>query len=276
VTVQPKKRKVEDEVINDNSSASDNVVKKGKRKKVEKEDVKEKKNMDLDEKQRTIFVGNAPVTTQRNEIKKLFSKFGTVESVRLRSLVSASEKLTKKVTIKHEYSSNMHSVNFYVKFKDSASVSNALAMNGEKLGDHTLRVDSCVGRRDYSQKTTVFVGNLPHDVYEEDLSAGQVAFVRIVRDQKAGVGKGFGFVGFSSETSVPLALKLNGSLFKQREIRKNKKLRKEEKRISNKILSTKRSENLSGDNSGNKKRLSKKVKKIIRKRNNVKTKTIMK
>lgn len=53
----------------------------------------------MDEKARTIFVGNAPLSSTRKEIKKLFSKFGVVESVRLRSVIAADEGNSKKVSV---------------------------------------------------------------------------------------------------------------------------------------------------------------------------------
>jgi len=50
-------------------------------------------------------------------------------------------------------------------------------------------------------KRSVFVGNLPFDVQDEDVwntfeRCGEIEFVRIVRDKKTNVGKGFGYVQF--------------------------------------------------------------------------------
>ena len=47
----------------------------------------------------------------------------------------------------------------------------------------------------------MFVGNLPFDVQDEDLYShfsrcGEIEFVRIVRDKKTNIGKGFGYVQF--------------------------------------------------------------------------------
>lgn len=39
-----------------------------------------------------------------------------------------------------------------------------------------------------------------------------------MRDRGSGLGKGFGFVGFKDTSSVPVALKLDGSVFQQRNI----------------------------------------------------------
>jgi nucleolar protein 12 len=48
----------------------------------------------------------------------------------------------------------------------------------------------------------VFVGNLPFDVQDEELythfeRCGEIEFVRIVRDKKTNIGKGFGYVQFT-------------------------------------------------------------------------------
>ena len=61
---------------------------------------KGKEKQDKDEKHtkekmaRTVFVGNVPVTTDRKALKKLFKDYGTVESVRLRSVALAKESLS--------------------------------------------------------------------------------------------------------------------------------------------------------------------------------------
>lgn len=43
--------------------------------------------------------------------------------------------------------------------------------------------------------------------------------VRVVRDNKTGIGKGFGYINFKSEDAVALALELHGTEILNREIR---------------------------------------------------------
>lgn len=48
----------------------------------------------------------------------------------------------------------------------------------------------------------MFVGNLPFDVQDEELythfeRCGEIEFVRIIRDKKTNIGKGFGYVQFT-------------------------------------------------------------------------------
>eukprot|EP00158_Paraphelidium_tribonemae_P002574 Partr_v1_DN25486_c0_g1_i2_m53782 putative RNA binding motif protein 34 len=64
-------------------------------------------------------------------------------------------------------------------------------------------------------KKSVFVGNLSFDVTEEQLrvafkDCGEIVNVRIIRDAKTNVGKGFGYVEFTERAAIPLAKKING------------------------------------------------------------------
>lgn len=48
---------------------------------------------------------------------------------------------------------------------------------------------------------------------------GEIDSVRLIRDKKTGMGKGFGYVNFEAKDSVVLALEKNGQVFNEREIR---------------------------------------------------------
>uniref|UniRef100_A0A915A9D1 RRM domain-containing protein n=1 Tax=Parascaris univalens TaxID=6257 RepID=A0A915A9D1_PARUN len=202
-----------------------------------------KERMTAEEKERTIFIGNAPTSATRKSIKKLFSKYGAIESVRLRSVWSGNTKLSKRIAVlKNDLSPKMHSLHFYVKFVNADSVKAALDMNGEKLDDHKLRVDSCTSKRNYDSQKTVFIGNVPFGTHDDDLcthfeKCGDIDFVRIVRDRATGVGKGIAFVAFKETAVIPIALKMDGSDFGGRQLRvsrvqkKNKRLVGKEARL---------------------------------------------
>ncbi|KAK6110960.1 RNA recognition motif family protein [Brugia pahangi] len=100
-----------------------------------------------EEKTRTIFVGNAPLSSTRRGIKKLFSQFGTVESVRLRCFAASNKKNTKK----RDIPSGVRSLTFHIIFKGAKSIEAALALNGEKYDGNMLRVDSSCAK----EKNTV-------------------------------------------------------------------------------------------------------------------------
>lgn len=82
---------------------------------------------------RTIFVGNLPITVKRKQLNRLFSQYGEVDSVRLRSVpldLESKKKLPRKAAvIKGVVSSDRGGTNAYVVFKEQAAVAAALAAN---------------------------------------------------------------------------------------------------------------------------------------------------
>ncbi|KAJ1364366.1 hypothetical protein KIN20_024452 [Parelaphostrongylus tenuis] len=143
--------------------------------------------MSLEEKKRTIFVGNAPLTMNEKSCKKLFSQYGKIESVRMRCIFPSKETVAKRIAhLSKSFHKKQTSVIFYVKFKDEESVQKALAYNGTILDRHRIRVDTCTSKAQYDRKLTVFVGNIPLDAREDDLATlfedtfGDVSFVRCV------------------------------------------------------------------------------------------------
>uniref|UniRef100_A0A7I4YPM9 RNA recognition motif domain containing protein n=1 Tax=Haemonchus contortus TaxID=6289 RepID=A0A7I4YPM9_HAECO len=199
----------------------------------QRENRKKEQRMTLDEKKRTIFVGNAPLSMDERSCKKLFSQYGLIESVRMRSVMPPKQTITKRIAhISHSFHEKQNSLNFYVKFKDEESVKKALSYNGTIVDRHRVRVDTCTTKADYDRKLTAFVGNLPLDVKDDELAeffeenVGGVSFVRCVRDSSSGMGKGIGFVVFKSPSSLPLALSLTGVEYQKRELRITKVMRK--------------------------------------------------
>ena len=214
-----------------------------------------------------IFVGNLPLATRPKEIERIFKKFGAVASVRLRSVPIAGTavddagnlNLVKRVCAnKQKYSDNKNSVNAYVSFVDGKTIVNkdtsgepsaeqysssssaenavraAIAANGMQFNGHTLRIDvsSPSGKSSglFDPKRSVFLGNLPHRVTEEEVrkhfsdglsSIGDSAFnatdegtelvqgVRLVRDGETQLGKGFGYLLLRDRSTAAAALALN-------------------------------------------------------------------
>ncbi|KAH8041329.1 hypothetical protein HPB51_014610 [Rhipicephalus microplus] len=179
-----------------------------------------------DKDERTVFVGNVPGTATQKAVRQVFSKYGIIESIRFRSIVPAKESLSKKVAfISKALHSNKQTVNAYVVFKTKEAVNQALTLNGSVLFGNHIRVD-CVGapKSQVSEKQTVFVGNLAHEVQDEELwklfaECGDVVAVRLVRDKVTGMGKGFGFVTFKQMDGAALALEMTGREVSGRPIR---------------------------------------------------------
>ncbi|KHJ40816.1 hypothetical protein D918_09100 [Trichuris suis] len=173
---------------------------------------------------RTVFISNLPADITKRELLKLVKEFGPVETVRLRSCIPKDPKVPKRVAvIKGEL---VGRINAYIRFKEESSVEKSLSLyaNGSQVSDHHIFVDSCLSKRIYEKKRSVFVGNLPFDVtedqlYEHFVDCGEINAVRVVRDKKYGLGKGFGYVVFRNASSILLALKLHGSQMGRREIR---------------------------------------------------------
>ncbi|PIO39642.1 hypothetical protein AB205_0102310 [Aquarana catesbeiana] len=189
---------------------------------------------------RTIFIGNLPVSCTKQMLKACFKDFGEIESMRFRSLARADASLSKKVaTIQRKIHPKRKNINAYVLFKDQESATKALVRNGTEIsnGFH-IRVDLASKSSTHDNKKSAFVGNLPYGkisahclnsiqskyVEEEALrdhfsECGTIEAVRIIRDQKTGIGKGFGYVLFQGTDAVQLALKLNNSDLMGRKIR---------------------------------------------------------
>ena len=68
----------------------------------------------------------------------------------------------------------------------------------------------------------IYVGNLSHDVTEEELrqafeAFGQVTSVNIIKDRYSGGSRGFGFVEMAMKSEAQAAINgLNGTLLKER------------------------------------------------------------
>ncbi|XP_047558836.1 RNA-binding protein 34 isoform X2 [Lutra lutra] len=183
--------------------------------------------------ERTVFVGNLPVTCNKKKLKSFFREYGQIESVRFRSLIPAEGTLSKKLAaIKRKIHPDQKNMNAYVVFKDESAATKALKRNGALIADgFRIRVDlaSETSSRD---KRSVFVGNLPYKIEESAveehfLDCGSIVAVRIVRDRVTGVSRGFGYVLFENTDAVHLALKLNNSELMGRKLRVMRSVNKE-------------------------------------------------
>ncbi|XP_071595133.1 RNA-binding protein 34 isoform X2 [Heliangelus exortis] len=164
---------------------------------------KEKKVADEAVSRKTVFVGNLPVSCTVQELKSLFKEYGQIESIRFRSLIPAEDTVSKKVAaIKHQVHPNAKFVNAYVVFKQECDAVKALNENGTEIarGFH-IRVDIASKNSSHDNKRSVFLGNLSYDISDDAVRehfsvCGEVVAVRVVRDKKTGLGKGFGYVLF--------------------------------------------------------------------------------
>ncbi|KAG0246222.1 hypothetical protein B0O80DRAFT_494623 [Mortierella sp. GBAus27b] len=184
---------------------------------------------DPEKSRRTLFVGNLAVSSMsKGDFKKLkatFSAFGTIQSIRFRS-IAFSELLPRKTAfITGKLHPDRDVVNAYIVFESKDSIGKAVAaMNGQLFLNRHLRVDTVDGAKKHQPKKSVFVGNLSFEAQEEDLwtffkDAGDVENVRIIRDSKTNLGKGFAYVQFQDRASVDVALKLHDTNMGTRKLR---------------------------------------------------------
>ncbi|KAH6670738.1 hypothetical protein B0J14DRAFT_102284 [Halenospora varia] len=161
-----------------------------------------------------------------------------VESIRFRSTAYAGGALPKKAAFvkKDLMDATTKSTNAYVVYSTAYAAREAVKkLNGTMVLDRHLRVDGVAHPAKTDHRRCVFVGNLgfvddesmldqgdetarkrskiPSDV-EEGLwrqfsKAGTIESVRVVRDEKTRVGKGFAYVQFEDPNSVEAALLFN-------------------------------------------------------------------
>ncbi|XP_011501159.1 PREDICTED: RNA-binding protein 34-like, partial [Ceratosolen solmsi marchali] len=193
---------------------------------------------------RTVFVGNIPIDTSIKTIEQLFKPFGEIENLRIRGVVPNDVRTSFKIaTITKKKCPKLKSMYIFIVFKEEASAKLALKLNGHKLGNNTLRVDFSNSKNKYrDEKKSVFIGNLPFDITEDEVrahftSCGNIESVRIVRDRKSGISRGIGYVNFIEEDSVSLALELHDTLLKNCKLRvktycfKSKEIKRKHKNI---------------------------------------------
>ncbi|KAK6457124.1 uncharacterized protein RJT20DRAFT_37369 [Scheffersomyces xylosifermentans] len=202
-------------------SDSDSEEKEEKKEKARKATKIDLKETELEKAERTIFVGNvtAEVITSKpvsKKFKKFFSQYGAIDSVRFRSI--SFEGLPRKVAFARK---NLHksrdTLNAYVVYKAKEDSLKAVReANASVFEDFHLRVDHVAHPAPKDNRRTIFVGNLDFEEKEETLWKyfngkldNDVESVRVIRDSKTNVGKGFALVQFKDTLSVNKALLLN-------------------------------------------------------------------
>ena len=198
---------------------------------VEHEDTKTRQ-ADEEKDKRTVFVGNLSVETKKTKLKQMFSEHGKVETVRFRCASRPDMKTTKKVAvIKQKFHEERTNICAYVRMSTVEEAEAACVLNGSNVDGFTIRVDLSLKNKSHDNKKSIFLGNLHFKTKEEDVrrlfsKCGDIENVRLIRDATTGMGKGFGYVNFSSEESVQLAVRLNQQEVEGRKVRVSRAVRK--------------------------------------------------
>merc|ERR1712066_867966 len=165
---KPKRAKNVDEDEDDAAKDSEEAKTKKAQELVKREDEKEEKERKRipEQEERTVFVGNLPVSATKKQLLKMFSEFGKVETVRFRGAARPDMNTTKKMAvIKRAIHENRHNITAYVRFKERAEAEKAAAAaNGVKLDENILRVDLAAApagkKTAHEHGLAVFVGNM--------------------------------------------------------------------------------------------------------------------
>ena len=223
--------------------------------KVKHEDTKER-IIDEEKEKRTIFVGNLSVNVKKPQLKKLFCKFGKIETIRFRCASRPDLKTTKKIAvIKQTFHEERDNICAYVRMASVEEAEAGCSLNGTMVDGFTIRVDMALKNKTHDNKKSIFLGNLHFNTKEEDVRAlfskcGDVDNVRLIRDASTGMGKGFGYVNFVSEESVAKALRLNNQEVSGRKVRVSRALRKPKSAVAHKVekrLKNKQNRNSDGN-----------------------------
>lgn len=170
---------------------------------------------DKEDEPKTVFCGNIPNSTGMNQtkIKTLFSQYGAIKSVRMRSE-------TGNVIFSKKNKKQCSSFNAYVVFEKEEDAKNSIQLNGYKLMDNHLRVNMANTKGDgFSNKGTIFIGNLSFDATEQEVheyfesQVGDIEYVRKIPK------KGIAYVCFKKGVNLAKALKLNEKEFQGRKLR---------------------------------------------------------
>ncbi|KAI9204558.1 uncharacterized protein BJ171DRAFT_618603 [Polychytrium aggregatum] len=183
---------------------------------------------------RTVFIGNLNISVAEKanvkKFKQFMSQFGPLESIRFRSVAFSKPISRKAAFITKQLHPERDSMNAYVIYKSKDSVEKALSLNGTIYEEKHIRVDRVQPKdtkKEHDAKRAVFIGNLAFDVSDEALwefvkDVGDIEYIRVIRDGKTNVGKGFGYVQFNDRSSVSLALQLNNEKIGNRPVRVTK------------------------------------------------------
>jgi len=194
------------------------------------------KDVELNKSSRTVFLGNVPSTaisskvrtppphplppsylttvsltaqpTSYKALKTHFKTPGKIVSIRFRSIAFSEQIPRKAAFVTHKLHEKQQTVNAYVVYSTPAEAREALRLNGQVVLDRHIRVDSVAHPSPQDPKRCVFIGNLDFEAQEESLwrhfgACGKVESVRVVRDAKTNVGKGFAYVQFEASPPLP-------------------------------------------------------------------------
>lgn len=162
-----------------------------------------------------IFVGNLPTNIKQIKLRKKFSKFGNILSIRLRTNTG------KSFLRKAQIAKVPHLIAF-IYFETREAAEAALALNGEKIGDNSINVNMYSKREKTESANTVVVGNLKYAATADNLRetfgcCGEIEYIRVLQNERG--CNGLAYIRFVDAHAFSAALELSGTDILGREIR---------------------------------------------------------
>ncbi|CAG9333008.1 unnamed protein product [Blepharisma stoltei] len=170
---------------------------------------------DKGDEQSEVFVGGLSWEADDSDLQKFFKNCGSITNIKI---------------LKNDQGKSKGSA--FIKFSSPEEAQEAIRLNGSEHMGRTLRINLSgdkpnkhreSGGSGRGSTSTVFVGNLPYNADENNLTdffsdCGSIKQVRIAHDQD-GNKRGFAHVEFESTDSADAAIKLNGKELEGRELK---------------------------------------------------------
>ncbi|KAG6499475.1 phragmoplastin interacting protein 1-like [Zingiber officinale] len=167
-----------------------------------------------------VIVSGMPYSATEKQIRDLFKDIGPVAQLQLSRFPD---------------SGNFRGLAF-VTFQEEEMVTNALELDGTKMGNRFIKVERCricpqrkrkFGFQDEPKKVegcfSAYVGNLSWDVTEDDIrdyfKDSKISSVRLALDKTSGVSRGFCHIDFEDDESLEEAMKKNQHEFHGRAVK---------------------------------------------------------
>ena len=205
------------DIINIEEKDEDKLLKSDKK-------IKEKNKKSNNKKQNTscngIFINGIPYETTEDELKELFSPYGTIEQIKL-----------------PKYQDSGRNIGYcHIYYSTTESANKALELDNYTIGKRYLKVSLANKSSDELKKSdkinpndvpvnclTAFIRNLPYESSEKEIgdkfrSCGKIKGIRMVYNSKNKKFKGFCYIDFKEHNGLLKALELNGKDFQGRKL----------------------------------------------------------
>jgi len=163
-----------------------------------------------EENKNQIYFGNVPFSLDEGSIKNIFKDCG--EIVELNLIRDKSTGVFKGYG--------------FIKFSSEESVKKASQLNGKDVNGRSLRVvqGTNIKPKEKPQVKTIYFGNTPLDIREEDIreffkDCGQIVKIRLLKNPETGEFRRSGFVEFETDEGAKKALKKMVITYKTKKLR---------------------------------------------------------